>query len=83
MKRERKVRYQVSSPGLWWCGKDIGWVENDRLFDTDYEYASTSRTMYTAKRAFSHATTLPKGTIVTRFFIKKGKRFLEEFEYKG
>lgn len=83
MRRKRKVWYQISSPDLWWCGKKIGWVKTEDLFDTDYKYASTSRTMLSAKRAFSHASTLPKGTTVSRWFIKKGKRFLEEFEYNG
>ncbi len=77
MRRKRKIFYQVSIPGKWWCGKGNGWMKNP---EGD---SSNIKDCETFKRAIRHASNYPEEAIITRIFYKKGKRYIQEFYFEG
>ncbi|NOR27533.1 MAG: hypothetical protein GQ540_03275 [Lutibacter sp.] len=79
MKRKNKIGYSITVPNNWWCGKKLGWVENEDLEKLDYKRASSCRGMKTFKKSLSHTSNLPSGTKISRFYYKKGIRYCSDF----
>ena len=79
MKNKNRVYYTISCPDKWWCGNRLGWVDTNDLSEVDYRLACTSRTMYNFNKAAKHLNSLETGSILTRFFVKKGKRFMQDY----
>jgi hypothetical protein len=73
----RKVSYTVERDGLWWAGKKYGWITDP--YTQEHDGASLQRWFKTANRAFGCAKAMPSGTVVRRWCLKKGVRYIEEF----
>lgn len=71
MRRKRRVWYEVTRSGnLWLYDKDVGW---------NSKFGGSHRYFNTAHRAFNHAETLPLGSVVIKWYYKKGTRYIQEF----
>ena len=79
MKNKRKIHYSISKLNYWWCGNKLKWIHTNKLQDSGYKMASSNRTMYSFKRALKELNNSKKGSVLTRFYYKKGKRWSVDF----
>ena len=78
MKHRRKLWYEIRVPDMWWCGRRLGWIKD--LSSVDYIEASSLRTVLTSRKAFRYTASLPIGTIITRWFIRNGVGYTQDFK---
>lgn len=81
MKRIRSVWYEICVPGSWWGGKKLGWVTSEELEHiTGYGSVGSHRLMLKSDKAFRHFSGLPSGSILIKWYYKKGVIYMQEFK---